>query len=83
MSALQHNLKTSVAIHRHVAPILHTLPVPYFYRAGFADKANQDVVNILVAEVKTHLPDVPSVTIKGKFPFGNGVNCPYTIAYTV
>ena len=41
------------------------LCMTHFFRVGFADKANKDVVNTLVTEVKSHLPDVLSVTIKG------------------
>ena len=56
-------------------PTHTTIPlcIPH-YRVGFADKANQDVVNTLVTEVKAHLPDVLSVTIKGKL---------LSLAYTI
>ena len=66
------NYPGNIFSHSH----LYCTPVPHFYRAGFADKANQDVANTLVTEVKTHLPDIPSVTIKGKSPFRNGVIVP-------
>ena len=72
------NLETAHS-HSHLyctSYLHHILPAPHLYRAGFADKANQDVANTLVTEVKTHLPDVPSVTIKGKPPFRNGVIVP-------
>ena len=64
------HLETSLAIHTYTAHLY------LFYRAGFADKANQDVASTFVTEVKTHLPDIPSVTIKGKSPFRNGVIIP-------
>jgi len=57
---------------RYVAsPTMYSKIIRYnynasFYSVGFADKANQDVASILVAEVKPHLPDVPSVTINLK-----------------
>ena len=49
------------------SPYSETICTTSLYRVGFADTANQDVASMLVAEVKPHLPDVPSVTIKGEW----------------
>ena len=37
------------------------------YRVGFGDKSNQEVVNRIVNEVKSHLPGISSVTVKGNY----------------
>ena len=62
------NYPGNIFSHSH----LYCTPVPHFYRAGFADKVNQDVANTLV----TGQDSPSSVTIKGKFPFRNGVIVP-------
>lgn len=44
---------------------VHLTALPLLYRLGFSDKSNQEVVSEIIKEVKSHLPGVSSVSIKG------------------